>query len=493
MSTSLQSAGALVAPQSLARLSAQQIVEGYRAGRFTPRDVIDEVIAALESTDALCTVIAADMFASARAEAERASKEWKLGEAKTLTGVPITVKDLIYVAGTPAGGGAPMLNGFVPEMDSAVVAAVKAAGAIITCKTTTCESGYKLTADSPMTGITRNPWHLGRSSGGSSGGAAVAVAAGCGPLAIGTDGVGSIRVPSSFCGVFGLKPTYGLVPRSPGFFPPSWPSLAHTGPIARTVSDVALLLEVIAGYDARDPGSLQVERRSFTSREGRLDGLRIAFSPDLGYAPVSGDVRTAFKQAVDTLADLDAELVADELGIEADVLESVLQPIAFTEQAAAISGHDPALLVQSEQEYRDVIAKGRTYSGIDYMRATHRRMNLRGRFLDLFRRVDALVTPTVAVTAFEAGAIGVDEIEGRKVDRHLGWSPFTWPINLAGLPAATVPCGCDRDGLPIGLQIVAPWLSERTILSIAAAFEQARPWADAWPTFVGGQEATTMR
>ena len=129
-----------------------------------------------------------------------------------------------------------MLDGFVPEVDAAVVTAVKAAGAIITCKTTTCESGYKLTADSPVSGITRNPWHLGRTSGGSSGGAAAAVAAGCGPLAIGTDGVGSIRVPSSFCGVFGLKPTYGLVPRSPGFFPPSWPSLAHTGPIARTVA-----------------------------------------------------------------------------------------------------------------------------------------------------------------------------------------------------------------------------------------------------------------
>jgi aspartyl-tRNA(Asn)/glutamyl-tRNA(Gln) amidotransferase subunit A len=134
---------------------------------------------------------------------------------------------------------------------------------VITCKTTTCESGYKLTADSPVTGVTRNPWHLGRTSGGSSGGAAAAIAAGCGPLAIGTDGVGSIRVPSSFCGVFGLKPTYGLVPRSPGFFPPSWPSLAHTGPISRTVADAALLLSVIAGHDGRDPGSLPVATRRF--------------------------------------------------------------------------------------------------------------------------------------------------------------------------------------------------------------------------------------
>jgi len=374
-----------------------------------------------------------------------------------------------------------MLDGFVPDVDSAAVAAVKAAGAIITCKTTTCESGYKLTADSPVSGITRNPWHLGRTSGGSSGGAAAAVAAGAGPLAIGTDGVGSIRVPSAFCGVFGLKPTYGLVARSPGFFPPSWPSLAHTGPITRTVADASLLLEVIAGYDTRDPGSLQVERRSFSAKAEGLKGLRVGFSPDLGYAAVAGDVRIAFKQAIDTLANLGVEMIAEDPGVDPDILEQILQPIAFTEQAAAVSGRDAALFAHSEQEYRDVIDKGRTYSGVDYMRATHKRMQLRGRFAEMFRRVDALITPTVAVPAFAAGTIGVDVIDGRKVDRHLGWSPFTWPINLAGLPAATIPNGWDRDGLPMGLQIIAPWLGEDTVLSIAAAIESVRPWSDAWP------------
>src|SRR5271170_492616 len=345
-----QTAATHTAPKGLARLSATQILDGYRAGDFTPRDVIDEVIVALEDTDALCKVMTTDMFAPARAEADRAAAAWKAGEAKALTGVPITVKDLIYVAGTPASAGAPMLDGFVPDVDAAVVTAVKDAGAIITCKTTTCESGYKLTADSPVSGVTRNPWRLDRTSGGSSGGAAAAVAAGCGPLALGTDGVGSIRVPASFCGVFGIKPTFGLVPRAPGFFPPSWPSLAHTGPIARTVADASLLLEVIAGYDVRDPGSLQIERRSFTARSGRLKGLRIGFSLDFGYAAVAGDVRLAFKQAVDTLANLGANLVADDPAIEPDVLEHVLQPIAFTEQAAAISERDPVLFVRSEEE-----------------------------------------------------------------------------------------------------------------------------------------------
>jgi aspartyl-tRNA(Asn)/glutamyl-tRNA(Gln) amidotransferase subunit A len=472
------------ASPGLARLSAQQMLDGYRNKRFTPRDVLDEVIVALQTTDSLCNVMATDMFKSARIDADRATAAWRAGEAKALTGVPITIKDLIYVAGTPAKGGAPMLAGFVPDVDAAVVTSVKDAGAIITCKTTTCESGYKLTADSPVTGITRNPWDLSRTSGGSSGGAAAAIAAGCGPLAIGTDGVGSIRVPSAFCGVFGLKPTYGLVPRSPGFFPPSWPSLAHTGPITRTVGDAALLLSVINGHDARDPGSLPLAARTFTAQPRRLEGVRIGFSPDLGYAAIMPDVRAAFKQAIDALANLGADLVAADPGIDPNILKDTLQPIAFTEQAAAVSRREAKELAGSEQEYRDVLAKGQSYSGVDYMVATHRRMHLRGRFNELFRKVDALITPTVAITAFAAGTMGVSGIDGRKVDSHLGWAPFSWPINLAGLPAATVPCGCDRDGLPIGLQVVAPWLSEEIIFSMASAFERARPWADAWPKFV---------
>ena len=183
--------------------------------------------------------------------AQEATDAYRRGEAHgALAGVPVTIKDLLYVAGFPAHAGAPSLADFVPQVDSAAVERLKAAGAILTCKTTTCESGYKLTADSPLSGITRNPWDLSRTSGGSSGGAAAAVAAGCGPMGVGTDAVGSIRVPASFCGVFGIKPTFGLVPRSPAFFPPSWGSLAHTGPIARTVADAALMLEVIAGFDA---------------------------------------------------------------------------------------------------------------------------------------------------------------------------------------------------------------------------------------------------
>ncbi|MGO4126480.1 amidase [Inquilinus sp. YAF38] len=482
METASMKGGAGSAPEGFARLSAGELLEGYRHRRFTPREVLEDVIAALEHTDALCNVVVTPIYEAARAAADAAGAAWAAGTAEgRLAGVPVTVKDLIFVAGVPASAGAPAMQGFVPDVDAAAVASLKAAGAIITAKTTTCESGYKLTADSPVSGITRNPWRLDRTSGGSSGGAAAAVAAGCGPLAVGTDGVGSIRVPSAFCGVFGIKPTFGLVPRSPGFSPPSWASLAHTGSIARTVADAALLLEVIAGHDPRDGASLPIGARRFDVTAGRLDGLRIAASEDLGFAAVDPQVRAAFRRALDTLADLGADVAAGGPALDTDMLEGVLQPIAFTEQAAAVAHRSSDELAGSEAEYLDVVARGRAYRGTEYIAATYRRGAVRGQFLDLFRRADLLVTPTAAVTAFAAGTIGVDTIDGREVDPHLGWSPFTWPINLAGLPAATIPCGFDADGLPIGLQIVAPWLEEGAIFRVAAAFEAARPWRDRWP------------
>ena len=462
-----------VAAGDLARLSAADMIAGYRAGRFTPVDVMDEVIASLERIDAVCNVVVEPLYAQARREAERAASDWRKGDAGALTGVPVTIKDLVFVAGVPARGGAPGNEAFVPQADAAVVTRLRAAGAIVTCKTTTCESGYKLTADSPVSGITRNPWDRERTSGGSSGGAVAAMAAGGGPLAVGTDGVGSIRVPSSFCGVFGLKPTSGLVPRSPGFSPPSWGSLAHTGPITRTVSDAALMLGIMAGHDARDGGSLPVVAGPYPVTGGRLDGLRIAASVDLGYAAVDPDVRAAFTRALDVLADCGARVTTDGPDVDPLILERTLKPIALTEQAAAVAGRSETDLKRSEADYLAAIAQGRRYSGTDYIEATYRRGDLRAKFMALFDRADILVTPTVAVTAFAAGTLGVDEIDGRAVDRHLGWSPFSWPMNLVGVPAATIPCGFDRHGLPIGLQVVARWLDETTIFRVAAAFEAA--------------------
>lgn len=479
--------GVAAGPEDLARLTAAEMLAGYRARRFTPRDVVEASIAALKRTDAACNVVVTPLYDQALAEAERIGRDWRLGEpAGALAGLPVTVKDLVFVGGVAAKGGAPSLQDFVAPADAHVVARLREAGAIVLAKTTTCESGYKLTADSPLTGITRNPWALDRTSGGSSGGAAAAVAAGCGPLAIGTDGVGSIRVPSSFCGVFGLKPTFGLVSRAPGFSPPSWASLAHTGPIARSVADAALLLEVIAGYDARDAASLPLAPRRFDAGRRSLAGLQIGYSLDFGHAAVDPAVRAAVLAAVDVIADLGATIVPIDPGIDPEALDRILKPIAFAEQAGSVGSRTEADFAESDPDFVAVLQAGRRHQAVAYVEASHRRSALRARFHDMFKSVDALLTPTVAVTAFAAGTIGVDRIDGRAVDRHLGWSPFTWPMNLAGLPAASIPCGVDAAGLPIGLQIVAPWLGEPLILRIAASFEAVRPWAQRRPSLAAG-------
>jgi aspartyl-tRNA(Asn)/glutamyl-tRNA(Gln) amidotransferase subunit A len=467
----------------LGGLSAQEMLAGFARKDFSPTEVIDAVITRLRAVHGQLNVLVVDLFEQARAEARLATAAWQKGEPTgPLCGVPVTIKDLIYVRDVRGSAGSVLLKDFVTPADAAPVERLRRAGAILTGKTTTCESGYKLTADSPLTGITRNPWRQDRTSGGSSGGAAAAVAAGAGPLALGTDGVGSIRVPASFCGIVGLKPSFGLVPRSPGFSPPSWASLAHTGPIARTIADVALMLEVVAGYDARDAASLPVAAQRQGTESPDSGNLRIAFSPDFGYAPVAGEVAATVKAAVDALADAGEHIEAAPIALDPDVLESVLKPIAFTEQAAAVGTRDAAELELSEPGYRAVVSRGRQYRGVDYIAASYRRGALREKFRLLFESHDILITPTVPVTAFPAGSIGVDRISGRSVDAHLGWSPFTWPINLAGLPAATVPIGFDSNGLPIGLQIVAPWLREDLILHVAAIIERIRPWAQNWPT-----------
>jgi len=463
----------------LAALSAEAMLAGYRRGDFTPSEVIEDVIARLVAVQGSLNVVAAEMFDAARQEAAAATQAWSQGAPTgPLCGVPVTVKDLIYVRGVRGAAGSVLLKDFVTPADAAPVERLRRAGAIITCKTTTCESGYKLTADSPLTGVTRNPWRPDRTSGGSSGGAAAAVAAGAGPLALGTDGVGSIRVPASFCGVFGLKPTFGRVPRGPGFGPPPWASLAHTGPIARTVADAALALGIISGYDARDPASFVFPPAADAAD---VATLRIGVSPDLGYAPTDPDVAAAFAAAVARLADQGLAVAPAPIALDADSLEGILKPIAFTEQAAAAAGRSPQELALSEKEFRAVVDDGGRTRGVDYVAAGYRRGAMRETFRALFDDFDVLLTPTVAVTAFAAGTLGVDRVAGHAVDGHLGWSPFTWPMNLSGLPAATVPCGFDRDGLPIGMQIVAPWFREDRILALAAFFEGIAPWAEARP------------
>jgi aspartyl-tRNA(Asn)/glutamyl-tRNA(Gln) amidotransferase subunit A len=330
-------------------------------------------------------------------------------------------------------------------------------------KTTTPEFGWKGVTDSPLTGITRNPWNPDKTPGGSSGGAAAAVAAGMGPLAVGTDGGGSIRIPCSFTGLFGIKPSFGRVP--------AWPlspfgTVAHVGPITRDVTDAALMLTVIAQPDARDWHALPYEPRDYRSGLGSgIAELRIAYSSNLGYAQVDAEVTDIVRNAVDVFTDLGAKVEEKHPGFEN--AGPIFQSHWFSGAAALLrtvkdrKHVDPGLL--------EVAAQGEKITAAELIDAQMKRAAL-GVQMNLFHRdFDLLVTPTLAVSAFDVGQ------ESPEKGRWTDWTPFTYPFNLTGQPAASIPCGFTKAGLPVGLHIVGPCFADAMVLRAALAFESVRP------------------
>ncbi|HET8744636.1 MAG TPA: amidase, partial [Ramlibacter sp.] len=384
-----------------------------------------------------------------------------------LDGVPVSIKDLLLTKGWPTLRGSKAVDPKGPWHDDApATARLREQGALLIGKTTTPEFGWKGVTDSALTGITRNPWNPEKTPGGSSGGAAAAVAAGMGPLAVGTDGGGSIRIPCSFTGLFGIKPSFGRVP--------AWPlspfgTVAHVGPIARDVADAALLLTVLSQPDARDWHALPYEPRDY--RAGLNAGvrdLRIAFSSDLGYARVDGEVEAIVENAVKTFIDLGAKVEEKHPGFENP--EPIFRAHWFSGAAALMRAIkqkdlvDPGLL--------EVAAQGEKVSAAEILDAQMKRGAL-GTHMNLFHRdYDLLVTPTLAVPAF---GVGREYPEGNK--RWTDWTPFTYPFNLTGQPAASIPCGFTRAGLPVGLHLVGPRYADALVLRAARAFESVRPIA----------------
>ena len=359
-------------------------------------------------------------------------------------------------------------------------------GAIITCKTTTCESGYKLTADSPVSGVTRNPWRVDRTSGGSSGGAAAAVAAGCGPLALGTDGVGSIRVPSSFCGVFGIKPTFGLVSRAPGFSPPSWASLAHTGPIGRTVRDVALLLEVIAGHDVRDAASLPVTQREFDATPMPLGGHEDRASPRISdLRAVSPEVRSAFASCGGCAERARVPSSStDHAGHRSRGARAHHQTdrLHRTGGRSRRPGAEPSWRVPTAT----ITASLRAGASIAAPTTSMPRIGARNCAVDSWncsggwmcwsrRRLRSLHSkPARSEWRRSKGVRSISTWAGRRSHGRSTWRACRRrPFRAASI----------NEGLPVGMQIIAPWLEEGRIFRVAAAFEAARPWRERWPGF----------
>lgn len=466
----------------ICRMSALDMRNAIAKGELSPVEAVDAVLDRIDKinprVNAYCTVVAE----SARKEAQQAEAKLRKKESLgPLHGVPVSIKDLVFTKGIRTTGGSRLYEDFIPEQDSIVVERLKKAGAIIMGKTNTPAFGWVAVTDNQVFGPTRNPWNQERTSGGSSGGAACATALGMAPLSIGSDGGGSIRIPSSFCGVFGLKPSYGRVPASPGF-PGIWEGLSVTGPITRTVRDAALLMEVIAGRDDRDHFSLPDTNLSYLpSLGGDLKGLRVAWSPDLGYAVVDKEVLKLTADAVKIFTSLGCSLEAATPGVGSP------QDSFSAQVAASIAAYPGNRLDDSPELFETAMARfierSREILAIDYLHARVQNIEYSSKIQAFFSKYDLLLTPTVAVPAFEVGINGPREIAGKKVD-PLGWMSFTYPFNITGQPVASVPCGCTDDGLPVGLQIVGKRFAEGTVLKAAAAFEEAAPWADKWPSLV---------
>ena len=400
-----------------------------------------------------------------------------------LHGIPISIKDLEMTSGVTTTLGSAIFQDRTPDIDSVVVERAKEAGSVILGKTNTPEFGLSGTTENKLGDACRNPWDTQRTPGGSSGGAAAALAAGLCTLATGSDGGGSIRIPASFSGVFGIKPSQGRVPRYGGYGFPSANHFSQSGPMSRTVADAALLLQVLAGPDPRDPVSMRETPPDFSaSLQQGVAGWKIAWSPDLGFAGVDPEVVRVTERAARVFEELGAVVDVPKLTID-DPFQAFWD--VFATASYTSYGH---LLDERRDDFTEyglrAFDHGADVTGADLSRALLRVDQLRRQMENFFDDYDLLLTPTMAVPAFpieQRPAI----IGGKEVDAFWGYLPFTFPINMTGQTAASVPCGFSEDsasaGMPIGLHLVGPRGAEAKVLQACAAFEQARPWVENRP------------
>ena len=457
---------------NLADCTATELLNLYRTGQASPVEATRAVLARVAELNpvlnAFCIVDADRALAAAQASEARWQKG---GPLDLLDGVPVSIKDLILTKGWPTLRGSRTVDPKQAwEVDAPVVARLKEAGAVLFGKTNTPEFGIKGTTDNTLTGVTVNPWNTKMTPGGSSGGAAAAVASGMGPLAGGTDGAGSVRIPSSFCGIPGLKPSFGRVPA----FPLSpFGTVAHLGPHARSVEDLALMLSVMSRPDARDWTSLPYDPRDY--RVGLHDGvrgLRIAFSPDLGYVTdVDPEVAASVRRAAESFAALGAQV--DEVAPGFANPEEITTKLWFVGSYSLISNMTPEQVALTDPALRWQAEQGSKVSVLELQKLTLRRGELGTLMRQFHQRYDLLLTPGVSVPAFEAKPPELWEL---KLEKFLGWTPFSYPFNLTQQPAAVVPCGLTRAGLPMALQIVGPMHGDALVLRAARAYEASREW-----------------
>jgi aspartyl-tRNA(Asn)/glutamyl-tRNA(Gln) amidotransferase subunit A len=451
-------------------LSATELLSLYRKKALSPVEVTRAVLDRIEKLNPLLNAFCFLDPAAAMKAAKESEKRWLKKEPKgLLDGVPASIKDLLLTKGWPTLRGSKTVDPKGPWNDDApVVARMREHGAVILGKTTTPEFGWKGVTDGPLTGITRNPWNPKMTPGGSSGGSAAAVSAGLGPLAIGTDGGGSIRIPCGFTGLFGLKPSFGRVP--------AWPlspmgTVAHVGPMTRTVEDAALLMNVISLPDDRDWHALPYDARDYRiGLEEGIKGLRIAFSEDLGYAKVDGEIAAIVKNAIKKLKDLGAHVEAKDPGFE-DV-GPLFASHWFPGAAMIVRNTLAPKRKLMDKGLLETAKLGEKYTTAQYLDGMQKRGALGLHMNRFHEKYDLLVTPTLPLAAFQAG---LEMANLMKQKRWTDWTPFTYPFNLTQQPAATVPCGLTKKGLPVGLQIVGPRYADALVLRAARAFESTQP------------------
>jgi aspartyl-tRNA(Asn)/glutamyl-tRNA(Gln) amidotransferase subunit A len=468
-----------MAADDLCWMPAAELAAAIRKKALSPVEVMRAVLARIEranpTLNAFVTLTAEPAMREARA-AERAvmKRRARLGP---LHGVPFSTKDLVVTKGIRTTFGTRLYADNVPTEDAPMVARLKAAGAIQLGKTNTPMLGWIGATHNLLFGPTRNPWNLDRTPGGSSGGASAAVAAGLGPLAIGTDGGGSIRIPASCTGIFGLKPSFGRIPVYP--FSAAW-SLSHIGPMTRTVKDAALVLAVCAGPDERDVHSLPAHPVDYVAalRKG-VKGLRVAWSADLGYEEaVDPEVKAVCEKAARRFREAGCRLEEVKPGWPSplDAWEAIF--------CGGIAARLEPYLLDRRQDIDPglaaIIDETRRWGPTRYVQAWFDRLAWNEHPRRLFEVYDLLLTPTVGCPPFAVGLDNPPEIAGKPVRRY-AWVPYTPPFNLTGQPAASVPCGFTRDGLPVGLQIVGRRFDDATVLRAAAAFEKIQPWSHLKP------------
>jgi aspartyl-tRNA(Asn)/glutamyl-tRNA(Gln) amidotransferase subunit A len=453
----------------IAYASAETLLDLYRKKAVSPVEMAQTCLQRIDKLqpqlNAFCIVDADGALASARASEER----WRRGEpVGALDGVPATLKDLVQMRGFPTRRGSRLTEPLPDTEDSPPTARLREAGAVILGKTTTPEFGWKAIGDSPLTGITRNPWKLDRTPGGSSAGAAAACAAGIGPLHQGSDGAGSIRIPCALCGIFGIKPTFGRVPAHP---PSPMSLLSHIGPMTRHVRDAALMLNVLSQPDARDPYRLPDDGRDW--RDGIEDGvrgMRLAYSPDLGYAKVDPEIAAAVAAAARQFETLGATV--EEVGEIFPSPREALLTIWGAGAARVLAAFPAERRGECDPGLVAAVAEGEGVSAVTFVGADMFRTDLGRRMSEFHERYDLLLTPMMPVAALPVG----QDLNDPATERSwIDWSPFSYPFNMTRQPAASIPCGLTAAGLPIGLQIVGPLYAEDRVLRAARAFEQTQP------------------